>query len=243
MPWWFDVIERKHDIQNPTNPDKIRLLGERLELRPDSTVLDLAAGKAGPAILLAETFGCRVTCVERSEEFVAAARGRVKEAGVAHLVELVQADAAGFHAGDDRYDAALCLGASFIWGGLARTVRALSPAVVGGGSVVVGEPYWRTWPLPDEFRPDEDYDFKPLPETIQRFESAGVELIGLIASSQDDWDRYESLHWQALEEWLAENPTDPDAREFHELGRRERDTYVRWLRDLLGWAIFIGRKR
>jgi hypothetical protein len=53
MAWWFGVIEARHELQNPTSPDKILLLGERLGLGPDSHVLDLAAGRGGPALLLA----------------------------------------------------------------------------------------------------------------------------------------------------------------------------------------------
>ena len=49
------------------------------------------------------------------------------------------------------YDAALCLGASFVYGSLADTVEALAPAVRPGGHVVVGEPFWRRLPLPDDY--------------------------------------------------------------------------------------------
>jgi hypothetical protein len=34
MPWFFGVVERKHELQNPTSPAKILLLGERLGLGP-----------------------------------------------------------------------------------------------------------------------------------------------------------------------------------------------------------------
>jgi hypothetical protein len=81
----------------------------------------------------------------------------------------------------------------------------------------------------------------PLAETVERFESGGVELVSLIASSQDDWDRYESLHWATLDEWLAANPDDPQAEEFRERGRQQRDRHLRWRRELMGWAIFVGR--
>ena len=109
--------------------------------------------------------------------------------------------------------------------------------------MAVGEPYWRRWPLPPEFEPEEGYDFLPLAETAARFEGAGPELVTVIASSQNDWDRYESLKWRTLEEWLYLHPDDPDAADFRALGRRSRDMYLRWYRDLLGWAIFVGRKR
>jgi hypothetical protein len=34
-----------------------------------------------------------------------------------------------------------------------------------------------------------------LADTVARFETAGIDLVTLIASSRDDWDRFESLHW------------------------------------------------
>ena len=243
MPWWFEVVESKHELQNPTSADKVLLLGERLNLGPGSHVLDMGSGRGGPAVLLARTFGCRVTCVEKSEEFVAAARDRVSAAGVETLVELVQADGSRFPIESGRYDSALCLGASFIFGGLEETVVALASGVRTGGFVAVGEPYWRKWPLPDEFEPDEGYEFTTLSETAARFEADVVELVTMIASSRDDWDRYESLQWLTLAEWLHENPDAAQAGEFREMGRQYRDAYLRWLRELLGWAIFVGRKR
>jgi len=74
MTWWYAVVEAEHEIQNPTSAEKVRLLGERLGLGPESHVVDIASGRGGPALVLAQEFGCRLTCVERSPEFVAAAR-------------------------------------------------------------------------------------------------------------------------------------------------------------------------
>lgn len=241
MPWWFGVIERRHDLQNPTSAEKIRLLGERLGLGPALRVLDLAGGKAGPARVLAETYGCRITCVEQAEEFVATARKRVHAAGLDHLIEVVHADAREFPFEREGYDAALCLGASFIWDGLPGTLSALVPAVRPRGFVVVGEPYWRRWPLPSGVGEDVDGSYVTLAETADRFEGAGLVVVGLIASSPDDWDRYETLHWLALDEWLHDHPSSPDAVTFRERGRLDRERYLLWQRELLGWAIFIGR--
>lgn len=206
-------------------------------------MLDVGSGHGGPAVLLAASFGCHVTCVEQSKEFIAAATERVRDAGVERLVKLVHSDGKDFPIEPERYDSAICLGASFIWNGLEGTVAALSPGVRAGGFVAVGEAYWRKWPLPDAFVPEETYDFVSLPETVARFECPEIEPVTLIASSQDDWDRYESLHWYALEEWLEANFDDPDAARFRERGQHERRAYLAWYRDLLGWGIFVGRKR
>ena len=118
------------------------------------------------------------------------------------------------------------------------TLEALAPAAP---LVAVGEPYWREWPLPAGFELEEGEDFVTLPETVARIESTGLEVVNLIASSQDDWDRYESLHWLALAEWLEANPDAPEAEEFRERGRHYKERYLRWIRDLMGWAIFVCR--
>jgi SAM-dependent methyltransferase len=239
MPWYYAVAERDHEIQNPTSAKKIALLGTYLRLGPETRVIDLACGKAGPATLLASTFGCRILGIERSPEFVEAARERVLAAGVGDLVEIVEADAHAITLEPEAWDAALCLGASFVWDDLPGTLAALTPAVRPGGHVVVGEPYWRQWPLP---RGTDDLGFVALRDTVARLESAGLSLTAMIASSEDDWDRYESLHWRALEEWLAANPRDPDAPEIRDRHERARDDYLRFERELLGWAIFVGLK-
>lgn len=233
MPWWYAVTEARHELQNPTSADKIRLLGDRLGLGPSSRVLDIASGKGGPAGILAAEFGCRITSVERAPEFTAIARERGGD-----LIEVVEADAKDFEIEPGAHDAALCLGASFAYDGLVPTLEALIPAAP---FVAVGEPYWRQWPLPDAFEVEEGEDFVTLPETVALFESTGVEVVSLIASSQDDWDRYDTLHWLALDEWLRAHPDDPQADEFRERGRRYKERYLRWIRDLMGWAIFVCR--
>jgi predicted O-methyltransferase YrrM len=240
MPWFYAVAERDHELQNPTSPEKIRLLGERLRLGPESQVLDVASGKCGPAVILAGEFGCRITAIERAPEFVAAARERVAAAGLGDRIELLEQDAAAAQLGLDRYDVAMCLGASFVWSGLHGTLAALTPAVRDGGAVVVGEPFWRRWPLPEGI---DAQGYVTLAETVDRFATPGLAPEGLIASSEDDWDRYESLHWAALEGWLAANPDDPDAPRIRDLYERYRDEYLSWGRELLGWAMFVGRKR
>jgi SAM-dependent methyltransferase len=239
MPWWYAVAERDHDIQNPTSPEKIRLLGERLRLTAESHVLDIACGKGVPAVLLASTFGCRITGVERAAEFATDARARVAEAGLSDRIEIIERDAAELELEAGRYDVAMCLGASFIWDGLAGTLSALASTARHGGHVVVGEPYWRRWPLPGGI---DNGRFVRLDETTGRFAAAGLRLHTLIDASHDDWDRYETLHWRAVEEWLEENPEDSDAPEFRRLHERYRDDYLGWQRELLGWAIFAARR-
>jgi hypothetical protein len=163
----------------------------------------------------------------------------VRTAGLADRIEIVERDATELELARDAYDVAMCLGASFVWGDLDGTLAALAPSVRAGGHVVVGEPYWRRWPLPEGV---EDGGYVPLAATVERFHAAGLVLQTLIASSEDDWDRYESLHWRACEEWLTANPDDPDAPEIRRRYEQNRDDYLRRERELLGWAMFAARK-
>ena len=241
IPRYFIVAERDHEIQNPTSEEKLRLLGERIRLGQGSRVLDVASGRGGPALVLAQAFGCRVEGVEIAPEFHAAAVERAESRGVSHLVSFRLADASREELARDEYDAALCLGASFVYGSLADTVEALAPAVRPGGHVVVGEPFWRRLPPPDDYV-DPDDPWTTLEGTVTIFETSGLPIVSVIASSEDDWDRCETLHWRACEEWLATNPNDPNAAELRARHERSKHIYLRHGREYLGWAIFIGWK-
>ncbi len=238
-PWPWEVVERDHEIQNPTSPEKIRLLGDYLRLTSESRVLDVACGKAGPALILAAAHDCRILGIEVRPAFADEARARVAAHGLTERIEVRTADAARVALEAEAFDAALCLGASFVWGTIAEAAAVLCPTVRGGGFVAIGEPFWRRWPLPEGV---DDIGYVDLAGTVERFEAAGLATTGVIASSDDDWDRYESLHWRAVEEWLAENPDDERAGEIRERHARRRDDHFRYRRELLGWAIFVGRK-
>jgi SAM-dependent methyltransferase len=242
IPRYYVVAESTHELQNPTSEEKLLLLAERLGLGPGSKVLDIASGRGGPAILLARETCCSVHGIEISPDFGAVAVARAAEAGVSDRVAFDLDNAAEASLEPEAYDAALCLGASFVYGGLLQTIDALAPAVRPGGYVVVGEPYWRRLPLPEDYADRRD-PWTTLDGTVVMFETTGIPVVSVIASSEDDWDGYETLHWQAVERWLADNPDDPDAGEIRSRHEREKRTYLRHGREYLGWAIFVGWKR
>jgi SAM-dependent methyltransferase len=242
IPRYHVVAEATHELQNPTSPEKILLLGERLGLGPDSRVLDIASGRGGPALLLGKAFGCRVHGVEIEPAFQAVAVERAAAAGLSDRLSFELGDGAKATFEHASFDAALCLGASFVFGSLADTVDALAPAVSPSGHVAVGEPFWRRLPLPDDYE-DRDEPWTTLEGTVVVFETSGLPVVSVIGSSDDDWERYETLHWQAVESWLEANPDYADTPEIRRRHERHKRDYLRYRRDYLGWAIFVGRKR
>ncbi|HEU0131494.1 MAG TPA: methyltransferase domain-containing protein [Mycobacteriales bacterium] len=234
MIWLPGLVERNHDLQNPTSRAKLRLLAERLRLGPGDHLLDVGAGRCGPAVLFASETGCRVTAVEQFGGFVAAARERAAAAGVAHLVTVVEGDGAAYPLPGEVYDVAACLGASFVYGGFAATLARLRSGVRPGGHVVVGEPYARV--------PGQELGGEVLPDLgglLAIVAAHDLRPVSVITASDDDWDTYHSLHLLALEDWLDEHPDDPDAAEVVAFRPDAVDHYL--AERALGWAVIAAR--
>jgi SAM-dependent methyltransferase len=241
---WYDITHRDHEICNPISSDRLDELIRLLDLPPRLRVLDIGAGKGELAIRLVERHGARVVAIDRSPYAVAdlrrAAAARVPGADL----EVLEMDAADHHPADASFDLTICLGATWIHGGLARTLVALARATRPGGRIVVGHPHWRRPPAPEY-----------LAESGLRLDDAGsVEsnvtaglAVGLhpwlvMASSEAEWDRYETLQWRAAERFLEAHPDDPDAAEVRARVDRERSEYLRWGRDTLGWGAYVFAK-
>jgi hypothetical protein len=97
-------------------------------------------------------------------------------------------------------------------------------------------------PLPADYD-DREEPFTTLEGTVDVMGSGALRVVSVIASSEDDFDRYETLRWRAVEEWLAASPEDPGAREVRTMHERAKRRYVRYGREYLGWAIFVCWKR
>jgi SAM-dependent methyltransferase len=242
IPRYYAVAEAAHELQNPTSEEKLVLLGRRLGLGPESRVLDVASGRGGPALVLAREFGCAIEGIEIEPAFRDVAIARAADAGLSERLSFRLDDASKADLPVETYDTALCLGASFVYGDLAETVARLASTVKPGGFVVVGEPYWRRLPLPDDYE-DRELLLTTFEGTVAVFETERVPVVSVIASSKDDWDAYETLHWLSVEVWLAANLDDPEAPEIRARSERHKRTYLRYGRDYLGWAIFVGWKR
>jgi SAM-dependent methyltransferase len=241
LPRSFVIRERDHRIHNPLTAEKLDTLGEALHLRPGATLLDLACGSGEMLCRWARDHGVTGTGVDISTHFLAAARRRAAELGVADRVTFLHGDAAG-HVATDPVDVAACLGATWIGGGVTGTLDLLARSVRPGGVVLVGEPFWREDP-PDQQTVEACHatsreDFRDLPGLVALFGERGYDLVEMLLADEDSWDRYVAAQWLSVRTWLDANPDDELADLMRTELREAPLRHVRYQRRYLGWGVF-----
>jgi SAM-dependent methyltransferase len=87
-------------------PRASRELQELARIRADDRVLDIGAGLAGPARMLAAALGCRVDCLELSADFCAAAVLLNRLTGLDGRIEVHRGSALDMPFPDDSFDVA-----------------------------------------------------------------------------------------------------------------------------------------
>jgi SAM-dependent methyltransferase len=246
LPRSFLIRESGHRILNPFTSEKLATLGAALRLPPGTRLLDLCCGKGELLCTWARDHGVTGVGVDISETFVAAARDRAAELQVSDRVAFLNADAVGYVA-EEPVDVAACVGATWIGEGTAGTLELLERSVRPGGTVLVGEVYWRLDP-PDQAAVEGSYvrrkeDVVALPELVESFGALGWDLVEMMLADQDGWDRYAAAQWLNVRRWIDANPDDELVGEM----RAELDTaplrHVRYQREYLGWGVFALTRR
>ena len=237
-----EIAEAGHRILNPFSDEKLELLGQLCRWRRDMRLLDLASGKGEMLCTWAQRHGIRGLGVDISEVFVPAARDRAAHLGVADRVQFELADASAFGVDEASFDAVACIGATWIGGGLAGTISLMRPAVVPGGLLLIGEPFWRE-PPPAAAHGAHlgSSEFTSLAGILDRVEDAGLELVEMVLADEHSWDRYMAAQWWTVAAWLDEHPGHADAAEMREYLKRSRRSYLTYGRRYLGWGVFVLR--
>lgn len=241
---FHEIAESTHTLLNPFSEAKLTLLGEICSPAQGTRMLDLACGKGELLIRWARAYGVIGVGVDISEVFLAAARQRADELEVIDQVNFVQDDAAQYPQPFHEFDVVSCIGATWIGGGLIGTLELMKTALKPrDGLILVGEPYWHV--IPDreiansmDTEPD---TYATLGNTLNRFESVGLELVEMVLADLTDWDRYEAKHWMAVDTYLREHPDDPEADALRAWMRKWRRNYLEYGRDYMGWGIFVLR--
>jgi len=241
IPRIFNITESAHRIHNPITPEKLATLGAALRLERGARVLDLGSGSGEMLCTWARDHGIIGIGIDMSPLFTSQARRRAEELGVAHQVKFIHGDASGY-VSDEKVSVAACIGATWIGGGVAGTIKLLEQSLHTGGIILIGEPYWRKVPPTQDVARDclasSISDFVILPELLASFGQLGYDVVEMVLSDQDGWDRYEAAKWLTMRRWLEANPDDELAKEVRAKLTSEPERYAAYTREYLGWGVF-----
>ena len=246
LPRHYTIRFDSHRIINPFTPEKLATLGRAIDLTAGDTVLDLCCGKGEMLCTWARDHGISGTGVDISTASLAAARQRADDLGVAERVTLQHGDASTYVA-ERPVDVAACIGATWIGGGVTGTIEHLARSLRPGGTMLIGEPFWRAEPPSQEAieacSATSRDDFDTLPGLVRQFDAAGYDLVEMVLADENSWDRYAAAQWRNLRIWLDANPDDELAPQLRaELSTRPV-LYVQYRRWLLGWGVFALMRR
>ncbi len=242
---YFGITHTDHTVMNPMSMAKTEELIEGLRLPQGGHVLDVACGKAEFLCRVAERYRVTGTGLDLSPITIEAARSNVTARGLDGRIDLRHMDGGEYEPEPGvRLDLASCIGASWIYQGHKGTLEALMGMARPGGLVVVGEPFWRQDPDPDYLKQTghEARSFGTHRSNVDDGVEMGLSLLYTVVSSEEDWDRYEGLQWQAAERYAAAHPDDPDVEDLLQTARTNRDLYLRWGRACLGWAMYLFQR-
>jgi len=236
----FNISERYMEILNPSTPEKLLGVGEILEIDQNGRVIDFGCGYGEVLALWAERFGISGVGIDIREHACDRARSKMKERGLAERIEIVCANGREYPFKENTFDVALCIGASFIWGGYRPTIQAMKKAIHTEGKLVIGEVYWLKGNVPLEYvnstaPPDTKYEY----ELLQVANEEGFDLEYVVRASNDDWDRYSAGNWHGLIRWIDENLDHPERQEVIDHLHKIQDEYLRYEREYLGWAMYV----
>ncbi len=237
---FFDLMSISHrymEILNPSTPEKIIKFGKLLKLKKGNRVIDFGCGCAEPLTIWAEEFGITGIGIDISKDFCDRAKKKLGGRRLSDQIEIVCSPADDYVFEEGAFDAATCIGATFIWGGYKQTIQAMKRAIHQNGRLGIGETHWLSNQVNPEYAQKQTTTHTE-PELTQITRDEGFELEYIIRASHDDWDRYISDGWYGLLRWLEENSTHPDYEQVFKHFRTDQDDYLKFQNQYMGWAMY-----
>lgn len=232
-------------FHGPLGEPRAADLTARLAAHRPATVLDIGCGWGELMLrVLAAAPGASGVGLDIDEEDLARGRALAARRGLAGRVEFRAEQAAGTAHGPA--DLVLCTGASQALTGAApprlvpEALRELRRLVRPGGRVLLGEAFWERAPVPAELAlmwPDAAASDHPvLPELVDAVLAAGFRPARIETATPAEWEEFESGYREDVEAWLAGHPDHPRAAATRARVDRQRDSWLRGYRNLLGMA-------
>ena len=233
------------DNCNPLHSATLDHAIELLSLNRSDRAIDFGAGKCEFLIRLIQKYGVHATAVELPggliEQATETIRHRIPPGKMTIVLQEAQTylDQGQF----DPYDVGVCIGSTHAFGGYEKTLQALKRAIRPGGQLLVGDLYWKQSPSAEflTFLNSSEVDVGTHEAHWVAAENQGLTPLWFHAASEDDFHSYESSTSKAIEDYVAENPDDPDSKEMLERSRNWRKAMSKWGKSTWGFGLYLFR--
>ena len=129
-----------------------------------------------------------------------------------------------------------------VGGGLAGTLQIMRRHADAQAWLLVGEVYWER-PPSTELAARYGQEFADLAGTLVVFEDGDLDLVEMVLTNKDEWDRYEASQWLNVAHWLDANADHPDAAAIRVERDESRRRYLTDERGTVGWGVFVLRAK
>lgn len=244
-PFRFSTIAHSnHRYLSPLSRNKAHGLLQSLvaNFSADDVVLDAGCGKAA---LLLDVLGmspARGVGVDINQNFLIEARAAFGQ----HFpndsrLNLINSPLLEHTRPEGGYAAILCVGSTHAFGSFEECLRVALDWLKPNGRLLVAEGYWKQSPSQsylDVLNGTAD-EFVSHAENGRRASALGYHLLRTATSSDDEWDEYEGSYCDAMMQYLAANPDDPDAAKFLKRIQDWHGAYLQWGRATLGFGYYL----
>jgi SAM-dependent methyltransferase len=241
---FFTIAHRNHHYLSPLSRHKAHELVQSLvsNFSDDDVVLDAGCGKAALLRDVLRMSPARGVGVDINQRFLDEARAAFRqECPADSRLSLINVPLLEHPRPNGGYAAILCVGSTHAFGSFEECLRVSSEWLKPNGRLLVAEGYWKQPPSQnylDVLRGTAD-EFVCHAENAERAIALGYDLLRTATSSDDEWDEYEGEYCNAMMQYLAANPDDPDAREFSERMQSWHKAYLKWGRTTLGFGYYL----
>jgi SAM-dependent methyltransferase len=227
---------------NPMAYEQALQLARMCALHQGTRLLDLACGRGEMLNLWAREYNIQGTGIDPDAQAIHTAMTRANELEVWSQVQFAVDDALDYPQDYHQYNIVSYLSAgvaSQIEGKLGVMRVALRDNEAG--LLLFADCFWRRTPTRAECDAlgVQASDFHDLADLVSALESCGTRLQDMLILNEAHWDSYYAREWRAVNAWLKDNPTHPDAPAVLARARHARTRYLKHERDLIGWGVFV----
>lgn len=239
------ITEAALRLPNPLTEAHLRRLAQAAQARPSTRLLDVACGGGELLNSWALWYEVNGTGVDSAESAIHLAERRANELKVWAQVQYTVSEALDFPQAFHQYHIVSHLGLT-AWGNqLGQALNTLRAALRDNedGVLMIGETFWRKPPSPEACAalglPSDA--LRSLDQVAAQLLAQEVELLDMIVPTPEDWDAFMSAQWRAVSDWLMGCEDAALADQVRAQWQHNQLSYLRYERELIGWAAFVLR--